>query len=514
MTENPVCILGNSACAWKIAAGLAAAGVGVLAATREGGSPPAAASAVIEACGERLEVLGPARLMAASGEPGRFELTFGGPGPEIRRIAAAVVVAEAPERVPAFAALGLTPAPGVLALSALDPGGVAGPEQAVFLNGLAGESDPATAAEVIRAAVRLQTGREVQCAVLTGNLKVAAEGAEALCEEARAEGVLFFKFQDTQPDIRQDGDGRVWIEFTDEVTGERLRLSPGLTVVEERCRPSAYTLELGRILGLETGPDGFLQADNVRRATVLTNRRGVFAAGGARAGGLDAGSEAANAVLEVLAALADAGHPAGESAAIDPGRCVRCLTCLRLCPHRAVALNGRPSVLPAACERCGLCAAECPRKAIRMPAMAHEAILARIAWGEPQPPEKPRIAAFCCRKSALPAAREAERAGGGLDAALAVIEVPCAAALPTELIVAAFGRGADGVIVLPCHEALCHAQVGTRFARARVAEAADILVRSGLPRERVACRTLAANMAREFAEAVSELARSLAALGH
>jgi coenzyme F420-reducing hydrogenase delta subunit/NAD-dependent dihydropyrimidine dehydrogenase PreA subunit len=506
MAPAPVLILGNSECSWRIAAQLAAAGVPVAAAMREA-APSAAGAAVLAACGAGIETLAGARLLALAGGAGGFTAAFAAAGRRVHRAASAVVVAEEGRREPLFSAYGLAPSASVVPISAFDPRRPpAGASAALFLSGLAGESEPAMAAEMMAAALALQRQGGVQSIVLAGNLKVAADGVETLSQEARAAGVLFFKFQRTRPRFQIRGDGGLEVAFTDELIGEPFTAAPGLTVVDEAFRPPAGAAELAAALGIETDAAGFLQADNVRREPLFTNRRAVFVAGGSRAGGLDPGAEAAAAAIEILAALGAGAGPPGASAAIDPGRCIRCLTCLRICPHRAVALNGRPAILPAACERCGLCAAECPRGAIALAGMEAHALGDRLAaW--PASGRRPRIAAFCCRKSALIAAREAAACGG--PPAVEVIEVPCAGALPTEWILAAFNRGADGVLVLACHEELCHSAVGNRFARARAEAAAARLAPAGVPPGRLAYRTLAANMAAGFEAVVAEFSRSL-----
>lgn len=58
----------------------------------------------------------------------------------------------------------------------------------------------------------------------------------------------------------------------------------------------------------------------------------------------------------------------GKMAMVKAGRCVGCLTCVRVCPFDAVK-SGKEKrafvqVDPLKCRACGLCAAECPRGAI------------------------------------------------------------------------------------------------------------------------------------------------------
>jgi coenzyme F420-reducing hydrogenase delta subunit/NAD-dependent dihydropyrimidine dehydrogenase PreA subunit len=429
----------------------------------------------------------------------------------MRRTVSTLVVAESEERRANFALYGLKPCAHVVTISELPTVGP-GFRHVVFLNGLAAESHPAIAGEVMRAAHRLQVEDRVQAYILTCNLKVAADGLEALSWEARSAGVLFFKFTDAGPEIRQFPDGRVQIWFSDELTGNHLNLDPDLVVVDESMAPSASAVALGRLLQIETDGAGFIQGDNVHRLTVSTNRRGIIVAGAARCAGAEPEIEASNATLAALAA--DLPPDAVQPAEIEPGRCIRCLTCFRVCPYRAISLNTRPQITAAACETCGICAAECPREAIRIPGLERHELLARVAEGRPaERAGRPYIVALCCRRSAGVAARGAFCERRRWEATINIIEVPCAGSLPSELMLSAFGTGADGVLVLTCHEDNCHSRQGNRFARMRAEQAAGFLKSCGAAEQRLVFKTLAANMGKEFVDIVSEFSRALHGLG-
>ncbi len=516
MTAFRICVLGNNACAWEIADRLDTAQVKViLAATDEAGDPRPHARR--RAVYPHVETLSGVRLSSCSGQLGRFDLVFESRDAVIRQTVSAVVLAESDERRPNQAFYDLKPATGIVPLSSLLDGGCRPPagaapwKQVVFLNGLRTESQPVMAGDIMRAALQLQNEHGVQCCILTRNLKVAGEGLEALSREARAAGVLFFKFTNSGPTLLQADDGSARVRFVDDPTGKEFVLAPDLVVVDETVRPSDAATELARVLGIESDPAGFVQADNVHRLPVATNRRGVIVAGPARTVGADAAVEASNAALEVLIGLAAATADVSTAAQIESGRCIRCLTCLRVCPYRAVALDGRPQVLPAACERCGICAAACPREAIRIAGLEREDFHRFIAAGRTADPagDSPSVVAFCCRRSAAPALRAAVAAGSCWAATLNIIEVPCAGSIAPDVILSAFRQEADGVLILACHADNCHSRHGNQLAHQRAELSAAFLDRCGAGPGRLVFKTLASNMPAEAAAIVTAFSATL-----
>jgi quinone-modifying oxidoreductase subunit QmoB len=91
--------------------------------------------------------------------------------------------------------------------------------------------------------------------------------------------------------------------------------------------------------------------------------------------------------------------------------------------------------------------------------------------------------------------------------------VPCAGSLSRGHLLAAFSKGADGVLVLTCHEGNCHSEYGNLYARQRVEQLADELTQFGFESGRLAFRTLAANMGREFADTLNAFENTLLDLG-
>lgn len=469
------------------------------------------------------------QLLACTGAAGDFTLLATVKGAIVRQKAAAVILAGDGIRRPDFAAYGLTAGVSVMSLSALNKlvlsdealtEKLAGLRRVAFLTGISRGKTPTVCEEVLRAALLLQSRHDVQTFIFTRNLKVAAWGLEALYRETKTAGTIYVKI--TQPpEITLDTDEGPVITCRDDVTRDFLRLRPDLTVVDETLSPPPPLEELARVFQIDQDDGGFGQSDNVHRYTVATNRRGVLSAGAARSAlitgnhdqSIDAANAAAGAVRTVLAEPVDM----ADKAEIDNGQCVRCLTCYRLCPYRAVLLKDeQPVVDPRLCERCGICAAECPALAIRLPGFESTRMGEVIGAARPVPGQEsvnPYLVAFCCGRSAAPAGRLATCMGNQLPTDLKIIEVPCAGSVAREFILEAFSGGADGVMVLTCHAGNCHSESGNRHAQARTAEIQALLPLVGIERERLVTTSFASNMGVEFAQFVGDFSVRMAKLG-
>ncbi|MCG6892172.1 MAG: 4Fe-4S binding protein, partial [Desulfobacteraceae bacterium] len=320
-----------------------------------------------------------------------------------------VAVAMESVRVPLFKGYGLEPSPRVLSLSQAAAGtpdittsGKGAPPTVLFLIGLFQETHPVITEQALRCALAFQDEAGFRCVVITGNLKVAADGLEALYRDCRSHGIWFVKRTSPLGDIQQDESGVVHVTYRDEVTREAFALRADLTVVDEDIVPSPALSRLAEVLELEKDSDGFVQADNVHRLPVYTNRKNIWIIGPSRA---ILGPEAVR--MDVAWLAREAGWkaekqqpPPEDRAQIDTGLCVRCLTCHRLCPYRAVTIGSRMTVDPHRCERCGICAAECPALAIRIPGVEPALLPSRPkdrpGAGEGMP--SPEILAFGCAR--------------------------------------------------------------------------------------------------------------------
>jgi coenzyme F420-reducing hydrogenase delta subunit/ferredoxin len=476
---------------------------------------------------EALQILTETRLISCKGSVGNFKIEATQNNKPVTIDVGRIIIAEEDQRMCNFSLYGLTASPNIITLSQMKnilhnssskKNILSKIKKVVFLTGLAMESTPVIAKEVMSSSLLLQKNFNVQSYILTKNLKVAGDGLESLYRETKNVGTIYIKFTDTAPGIHQGEDGNVRIEFFDEITSKNFRLTPDMTVVDETIIPSRYITDLAKIFHIETDFNGFVQSDNVHRYSVLSNRKGIMVAGPSRIilADDDQRIDAENAALAVTDLGAGRTETKTIKAQVHEGQCIKCLTCYRLCPYHAITLNTRVEVVPNACERCGMCAAHCPRGAVRIEDLESGTITDLIATDsviQTQETFTPFMVAFCCHRSAVQARDMAICTGHRLPHGLRVVEVPCSGAVSYDHIFAAIGNNVDGVMVLTCHKGNCHSEHGNIYANQTVEQIQKMFSRSGFEKERILIQTLASNMGTEFAGIVDRFEKTLVKLG-
>lgn len=499
-----VLVFGDSPCGRQLIMNLDALGVSMIAASSD-------EDAHGNASRPTLTPVAGAQPIQVVGGPGDFQVLLENGEKRFHAAVKQVVIANDGPRVPRFNSYGLIPGDAVRTLSE-----VASPEAAVatgtvvFLVGLGLDSNPAETRQAMSTALAWHADHRGSAYLLTGNLKVADDGLEALYREAKTAGVTFIKFTQTRPEITQDQNGRVTVIFEDEISRETFRLAPDLVVVDEDRSPAPALGPIASTFRLHKDGRGFLQKENVHREGIFTNRRGVYAVGPARGHFTDGDQQLdADATALVIARFLHGGEdnrlPAAE---INRGQCVKCLTCYRSCPYAAIRLGDRPVIMPAACEGCGICKAECPREAIGLASLEPDHLAGQMS-AAPSNEATLHIVAFCCTRSAAPALRMAGTMGLEMPAGLTLVEVPCAGGISSRHLLTALERGVDGVLVLTCHTDNCHSENGNRLASNRVSALQALMTAMGIDPVRFAVHTLANNMGAEVARLVNDFAAAL-----
>ncbi|PIP35412.1 MAG: hypothetical protein COS92_01365 [Desulfobacterales bacterium CG07_land_8_20_14_0_80_52_14] len=523
-------IIGGGACSRNMAKELMQSGISVVVAGFK--STDAALLSIQSSpdAGDLLEIMDESQIRSCTGSAGQFTVEWVAAGRRIRREVQHIIVAEDTVRHVNGSLYGLKEGPRVVSISGFKslmrsssekPFLTESASRVAFLTGLFHESLPLMAEEMMQAAMDLQRDAGVQAYVFTGNLKVAGDGLETLSRKAKETGVIFVKFTNTPPEITQAEDGSVTLTYPDEIIRQKCILRPDFTVLDETILPSPNLSAIAAILQLEAGPDGFTQADNVHRLPTSTNRKGIWAVGPARGVSSPSlmGSEIAHTALSI-AFPEEIGSDTERKARIEIEQCVRCLTCFRICPYRAVELSPRPVISAAACEGCGICVAECPRDAIVLPISPSDGKVLKPMSAPKDSTESLRpsafvvdVTVFCCSRSAVPARNMALAMGFELPGNLTFIEVPCAGAVSQSHLLEALRRGADGVLVIGCHGDNCHSSSGTLLAQGRLNSIRERMPALGVPMKRLAFRSLASNMGVEFSQIVNRFIGKLEPVG-
>jgi F420-non-reducing hydrogenase iron-sulfur subunit len=126
---------------------------------------------------------------------------------------------------------------------------------------------------------------------------------------------------------------------------------------------------------------------------------------------------------------------------------------------------------------------------------------------------EPEVVAFCCNYCAYAAADLAGSRRMQYPVNVRVIHVPCTGKVEPEHILAAFEKGADGVLIAGCLEGGCHFLEGNLRAKRRSVQLRQMLDEIGIGGERLKMVNLSAAMAPVFVERVREIVDTVRTLG-
>ncbi len=533
--STQVLVWGDSFAALKAARDLAASGYPVILATPKSGlnpldpegshlpEPPAGLAALVEdvLSSAEIRVLTEASILAMEGVAGNFTVRLGLPQEVREETVGAAILAPELEFISDPQVFGFPAHPRLISQTdlerLLEKGELASliPEAGgavAFLAGFAPESGPPALRRVLAAANHLLSQENVQVYLLLAHARVAAPGLEAALETAQEKGLIVFKLPEI-PKITANDRG-LTASFVEPILRRPVKLSVDLAVLEEIYRAAPASGRLAELLEIPLAPGGFLQGDNVHLLPVATWRRGIYSAGPGRGiMGLDQALmdvEAATAEVQRLLGQGTARAPQGR-AVVDRGRCVLCLTCYRVCPHRAITYDNRAHIEEIACQGCGTCASECPQEAIQIRNYTDDQVTALFESFDPQ--LSPRIVAFLCQNSAWEAYQAALKLKhADLPPGLTAIRMPCAGKIDIDYLLKAVVYGSRGVMVLACHPDNCKSHHGNEYARWRVEQVQSLLAEVGFNPHRILFKSLAANAPQDFLEAVAEMEARLGAI--
>jgi NADPH-dependent glutamate synthase beta subunit-like oxidoreductase/coenzyme F420-reducing hydrogenase delta subunit/NAD-dependent dihydropyrimidine dehydrogenase PreA subunit len=192
--------------------------------------------------------------------------------------------------------------------------------------------------------------------------------------------------------------------------------------------------------------------------------------------------------------------PGPHTAAVDPHRCRACHTCVEICEFGAPQLMGAEPdrfcwIDPAICEGCGSCAAHCPSGAITAGYATDtqlEVMLDAI-WDQADRADgKQSVLVFTCNWNPYSGMETAAVEQLSYSARVYPIRVMCLGRLRPGIILKAFERGAQGVLLLGCPQDECRYEFGGRRSQEAFAVARELVRTMGYSDQRLKMDRVAA----------------------
>ena len=202
---------------------------------------------------------------------------------------------------------------------------------------------------------------------------------------ARDRGVNFIHFDKDSPPLTRQKDGRLQVEFFDEILGEKVLLEPDLLVLSAGV-VSSQVESLSKMLKTPLTQDGFFLEAHPKLKPVEFSVDGIYLCGVAHSP-----KPMAESIAQAKAAAGKACIPLARGfVTVDPivssisqKTCIGCGICESLCPYTAIRMikvgkRKKAETISASCKGCGICSAQCPTFAISMGRFTSDQIMAQI----------------------------------------------------------------------------------------------------------------------------------------
>ena len=208
---------------------------------------------------------------------------------------------------------------------------------------------------------------------------------EKYYHEAKRRGVIFIRYDDEhKPEVTNDGNLKVLVK--DPILKKKILIEPDLIVLSAGIIANPDNKNLGQILKVPLGKEGFFLEAHMKLRPVDFATDGVFLCGLAQSPKFidESISQACGAAARAITILSkEALEIEGAIARVDEDLCAACKVCLSICESGATQIvekNGRQvsNVIEALCKGCGLCSAACPSGAITIEHFTDEQILAQV----------------------------------------------------------------------------------------------------------------------------------------
>jgi len=125
----------------------------------------------------------------------------------------------------------------------------------------------------------------------------------------------------------------------------------------------------------------------------------------------------------------------------------------------------------------------------------------------------PKIVTFACNWCSYAGADLAGTSRLQYPPNIRIIRVMCSGMVNPALVLYAFKKGADGVVIAGCHPGDCHYNVGNYYAKKRVILLKELLNFVGFEDERLKLLWASASEGKKFAEEMTDFVDKIKELG-
>ena len=201
--------------------------------------------------------------------------------------------------------------------------------------------------------------------------------------EAREKGVIFIRYDQTQPPAVSATDDSVIVRVEDHVLKQDIEIHTDMLVLSAGLR-AADTTAVSHIMKLNRNPDDFFIEAHVKLRPVDMPSDGIFLCGTAHGPKLisETISQAQAAASRAVTFLSKPEIKLSAiTAKVGTDECVKCLTCVRACPFEVPLWDeDRHEIMidEALCQGCGVCTAACPRQTIDLSNYEDDQIMCKI----------------------------------------------------------------------------------------------------------------------------------------
>ncbi len=346
------------------------------------------------------------------------------------------------------------------------------------------------------------------------DLRAFGKGFEEYYKRAQKMGIKFIRGKPAE--LKEDPKTKkVTVLVEDTLSRQIIESDFDLVVLAAGLTPSKGTEKIAEELKLAVSDDGFLKEAHPKYRPVDTLVEGVFLAGTVQGPKdiPDTVSQGSAAAARVIGALAKGEFSVDPMLAfIHDDKCTTCGECYNICPVNAIAKkdDGVAEIKETLCVGCGACIGVCPEEAIDLSGFANIQLYSAVeaALASKKPGEKRAIVfgdSNCTYRVADAAGvRKMKYAYDNR-----VVMVPSSCRVTSELILFAFAKGADIVLVGDCPEKGNRFDWAHEFAKKYIEGAKKKLAEKGVEGDRILFDAFTASDLAKFVDTMNSISEKM-----